>query len=285
MSYWKTITTYLVDWNPTWIKTIELSNWIWKWIIIPRAKLKDAKGRDELNKPAVYFLFWDNEEWEEFAYIWEAENLINKIQNHDSNNKWSWNKVIAFISKDNNLTKADVKYLESKAIERAKKASRYNLQNAVSPVENNLPEYQKSAMDEFLDNIDLLISANWNPILKEIIVNETNIDKLYYCKWPDASATWTYSSEWFLVFKESKTRKKLSKTAWSWINWIQLKLLEEGVLEKFNSEQYIFIKNYLFKSPSTSAGLILSRRANWWLEWKDKGWKTLDDNERKDLKN
>jgi hypothetical protein len=37
--------------------------------------------------------------------------------------------VIAFVSKDNNLTKADVKYLEAKAIEKAKKSNRYILQN------------------------------------------------------------------------------------------------------------------------------------------------------------
>ena len=62
MKYWKTITTYLIDWNPSWIKTVELSNWVWKAIIIPRAKLKDAKQRNELFQPAIYFLFWIDEE-------------------------------------------------------------------------------------------------------------------------------------------------------------------------------------------------------------------------------
>ncbi|MDR2190396.1 MAG: hypothetical protein LBP53_04330 [Candidatus Peribacteria bacterium] len=57
MSYGKTITTYLVDGNATGIKTTELSNRIGKALIIPRAKLKDAKNRPEIEKPALYFLF------------------------------------------------------------------------------------------------------------------------------------------------------------------------------------------------------------------------------------
>lgn len=282
MNYWKTITTYLVDWNPTWIKTIELSNWIWKGIVIPRAKMKDAKTRDELNNPAIYFLFWENENWEKLAYIWEAENVINRIQNHDLNKDF-WDIVIVFISKDNNLTKADVKYLESKAIEKSRQISRYNLQNSVSPIENNLPEYQKSAMDEFLDNVDLLISANGYPILKDISIKNIEDEKIYYCKWPDAYASWNYLSDWFLVFKWSLTRIKLSKTAWNWIKGMQDNLFQDWIIKKENSEQFVFTKDYLFKSPSASAWLILSRRANWWIEWKDKDWKTLDENERKNL--
>lgn len=68
MNYWKTITTYLVDWSPTWIKTIELSNWIWKAILIPRAKLRDVKQRQEVLQSAIYFLFWKNENGNDLAY-------------------------------------------------------------------------------------------------------------------------------------------------------------------------------------------------------------------------
>lgn len=281
MNYWKTITTYLIDWSPTWIKIVELSNWIWKAIIIPRAKLKDVKQRQEVLQPAIYFLFWKDENWDDLAYIWEAENLINRIWNHDTNKNF-WDLVIWFVSKDNNLTKADVKYLEAKTIEKAKKLNRYILQNWVEPIPNNLPEYQKSTMDEFLENIDLLISSIWYPIIKEIKENITK-NNIYFCKWPNADALWYYTDEGFLVQKSSKVRKNTTSTAWNWINWIQKKLLEEKVLEHLSAEELIFSKNYLFNSPSASAGLILWRRANWWLEWKNKEWKTLDEIERKNL--
>lgn len=57
----KTIITYLVDGNPTGIKTAELSNWIGKAIVIPRSKIKEAKDRGEVKQPAIYFLFGEDE--------------------------------------------------------------------------------------------------------------------------------------------------------------------------------------------------------------------------------
>ncbi|EKE26510.1 MAG: hypothetical protein ACD_4C00256G0002 [uncultured bacterium (gcode 4)] len=281
---WKTIVTYLIDWSPTWIKTLELSNWIGKAIVIPRAKLKEAKERKETNQPAIYFLFWKDEQNENIAYIWEAENLVNRLANHDTNKDF-WEIVVAFISKDNNLTKADVKFLESKAIEKAKKINRFILKNGVEPVSNNLPEYQVAAMNEFLENLDLLISAIWYPILKDLELekNAINNKNLYYCKWPSADASWIYFSEWLLVFKWSKSRINVLDTAWFWIKNLQEKLYNEKILKFFNNESYIFNEDYLFKSPSAAAWLILWRSANWWTEWKNNEWKKLDEIERKNL--
>ena len=64
---------------------------------------------------------------------------------------------------------------------------------------------------------------------------------------------------------------------------MQKSLYSEWIIKELNNNKFIFTKDYLFKSPSASASLILSRRANWWLEWKDKNWKTLDENERSNL--
>lgn len=282
MAYWKTITTYLVEWSPTGIKTVELSNWIWKAIIIPRAKLKEAKKRQEVLQPAIYFLFWVDQDWNSLAYIGEAENLINRIWNHDTNKDF-WEIVIGFISKDNNLTKADVKYLEAMAIEKAKRANRYVLQNWVEPIPNNLPEYQISTMNEFLENIDLLISAIWYPIIKELNNKTINNNNLYFCKWPNANATWYYLDDGFYVMKWSKARSKLTLTAWNWIKWMQDTLKMNNIIEFINEDEFIFNEDFKFNSPSASSSFILWRSANWWLEWKNKEWKTLDELERKNF--
>ncbi len=287
MNYWKTITTYLVDWSPTWIKTVELSNWIWKAIIIPRAKLKDVKQRQEVLQPAIYFLFWKDENWNDLAYIWEAENLINRIWNHDTNKDF-WDLVIAFVSKDNNLTKADVKYLEARAIEKAKKLNRYILQNWVEPIPNNLPEYQVSTMNEFLDNIDLLISAIWYPILKEFTKNlklENNDENIYFLKARGAEWKWFLTDEWFIVLKWSKWPIKMidAEVKNKWYAFRNRPLLKDKWIIKEEWENIIFIKDYLFSSPSWAWNLITWRPENWWIVWKNKDWKTLDEIERKNL--
>lgn len=276
---WKTITTYLIDWTSTWLKTIELSNWIWKALFIPRAKLKNAKWRSELIQPWIYFLFWLDDNWNDISYVWEAENLFNRLLNHDSYKDF-WDVAIVFLSKDNNLTKADVKFLESQIILKAKKVNKYILQNTNTPVPNNLPEYQEATMMEFLKNIDLLIASIWYPIIKEVTKSEINSKKVYFCKWPEAEAKWVYLDDWFLVLKWSYCRKSFSKSTWNWLKIIQSKLINNGIISLYGDNKYIFNVDYKFESPSASAWLILWRSANWWTEWKNKEWNTLDDIER-----
>jgi len=66
---WKTIITYLVDWTPTWIKTVEFSNRLIKGISIPRKDFKDI-NIEELSFSWIYFLFGEDEEWNDLVYIW-----------------------------------------------------------------------------------------------------------------------------------------------------------------------------------------------------------------------
>ena len=279
----KTIITYLVDGNPQWIKTVELSNWIGKAISIPRAKLKDAKTRQECSQPALYFLFGKDEEENNISYIWEAENLISRLANHDSNKNF-WDTVIAFVSKDNNLTKADVKFLEASAINQAKKVDRYVLENSVAPVPNNLPEYQESSMVEFLENINTLIASMWYPILKEIEQTKLNNKNLYYLKARWSDAKWIYTEEWFLVLAWSTWPKEMVSSTiknkeYAFRN--RPKLLKQWVIKE-EWDRIVFLQDYLW-SPSSTACLVMWRNANWWTEWKDKYWHTLDENERKNL--
>lgn len=278
----KTIITYLVDWDPNGIKTVELSNRVGKAIVIPRAALKNAKNRKETNQPAIYFLFWKDNHDTDLAYVGEAENLINRITSHETNKDFR-EVAIAFISKDNNLTKADVKFLEAKIIEKAKQAERYELTNSATPVTNNLPEYQMSVMEDFLDEVSLIVSTLWYPILKEIKRFQQQKQQVYTTKWPSADWKWIYTNEWFIVLKWSIARKKHTDTFWG--NYVQLqkKLISTWVLKEINVESFEFTRDCLFKTPTAAANMVLTRQSNWRVERKDKNGKTLDEVERKSL--
>jgi hypothetical protein len=109
------------------------------------------------------------------------------LATHD-NKKDFWDLVIAFISKDNNLTKGDIKYLEARAIQKAKLAKVFLVENSVEPKINNLPEYQIDTMEDFLDNIELLISFLGYPILTEVKIESLKKEVVYTCKGPSALA-------------------------------------------------------------------------------------------------
>ena len=118
----KTISLYLVNGNPNGIICAYLSNWTGQAIKIPRNLLENSKMRNEINRIGVYFLFGFSEENpdEHIVYIGESDNIYNRLVQHTKDEeKLFWIEAIAFSSKDDNLTKGHIKYLEYKLIKSA----------------------------------------------------------------------------------------------------------------------------------------------------------------------
>ncbi len=280
----KTIKLYLVDGEPTGIRTAELSNWDGKAIVIPRNRMKSAKDREEVQSPAVYLLVGaeDNDELLK-VYVGEAETVMTRLAQHETNKDF-WQYAVAFISKSNNLTKAHVKFLESHIIETLSKSGRCRLENHVSPNKVNLPESDQSDMIEFIENLELLTGAlGWNFFRQSSSV--TTAEKIkYYCSGPSAKAEGFMDDEGFIVLKDSYARSKLVESAKAgWVPNIHQKLLSNNILRK-EGDSYYFTQDYLFNSPSAAAAAILACHANGWTVWKTKDGQTLSQIEREELK-
>ena len=128
----KTIKIFLLDGVPTGVKIAEVGNRTIKGIVIPRNRLKIVKDRSDINQPSVYFLIGESEETGEIkVYVGEAENLYKRLITHD-NTKEFWHTVLAFVSKDQNLTKAHVKFLESRCITWERGLYQFQLKNVLT---------------------------------------------------------------------------------------------------------------------------------------------------------
>lgn len=275
----KTIKIFLVDGEPNGLKTVELSNWIGQAIVIPRNKLKAIKNRQDCNKPAVYFLIGkENEEaLLSTAYIGEAENLWDRLITHDSSKNF-WRTAVAFVSKDNNLTKAHVKYLESRCIKLAESVKRFDLENGKKSSLPSLSEADVAEMEEFLTKLKLLLTAVGYPILQEITSKEhTNTsDPLFVCKGKNAIASGRMTNDGFVVYKDSTATTQLSNAVAERNKKNLDKLISNGYLEKKDENLYIFIKDYVFNSPSAASDIILGNSTSGWQKWKTKDKKTLE---------
>ena len=107
---------FLAEGDPASVRTAEISNWTGKAVAGPRSQLDLVLKRDEAAKPGVYFLTGVNPETgKQRVYIGEAEAIRSRIKNHLDRDFWK--TIIFFVSKDENLTKAHIKYLEGKLIE------------------------------------------------------------------------------------------------------------------------------------------------------------------------
>jgi hypothetical protein len=97
-------------------------------------------AREELESAGVYFLLGTNPDTGNAqAYIGEAEVIRDRLKQHKAKALEFWNSIVVFVSKDENLTKAHVRFLENRLWQESKIAGRYELEN-INGSNPKLPE-------------------------------------------------------------------------------------------------------------------------------------------------
>lgn len=271
-NFGKTIKIFLLDGEPNGRMTCELSNWTGKALKIPRKKVKESFDRPELENTGIYILFGksDKSETKELAYIGEAEGIYKRL-NQQLSAKDFWNEALVFISKDENLNKAHIKYLESRLHEIAVKVNRYDLENGNIPPRSTISESDQAEMEEFLDNIKVLVNALGFKIFEELRKDqsiEEQIKSTFYINAArGANAKGQMTNEGFVVLKDSEIATSLTNSFPK--NWISLRqgLIDDGIVIPINNK-FIFKEDYLFSSPSAAAAVVMGRSANGLTEWK-----------------
>ena len=148
------------------LRTAEISNWTGKAVAAPRTEFDDLLNREELEKAGVYILIGSDPITNApRAYIGEAEVIRERLKQHKT--KEFWVSAIVFISKDENLTKAHVRYLESRLLAEAVQVNRFALeQNQAAG--SRLPESDREDMEVFLSRIRQLLPVLGSDILTPI---------------------------------------------------------------------------------------------------------------------
>lgn len=148
------------------LRIAEISNWTGKAVAAPRTDLDALLERDELDSAGIYLLLGtDPESGKDSAYIGEAEAIRDRLRQHKGREFWV--SVVTFISKDENLTKAHVRYLETKLIQEATQVGRFSLENSQTS-RAPLPESDREDMEVFLERIRQLLPVLGSDILTPI---------------------------------------------------------------------------------------------------------------------
>jgi len=271
-----TIKLFLADGKPEGIRTAEISNWTGKAIAGPRSELAELLKREELVSPGVYFLTGvDPETDKPSLYIGEAESVVKRLKKHRERDDWS--QVAVVVSKDENLTKAHIRYLEGALIILANDANHAAVQNSASSGAK-LPESDKAEMDVFLQKIRQLLPILGIDLFKKVDSKNTLDDDILYLKTKGLNATGKRTASGFLVFKGSQAVKDHRPST---IRWAQKReqYMEEGLLV-LKDNHYAFAKDYEFGSPSTAGAIICGGATNGLLSWKNKKGITLKELEK-----
>ena len=273
-----TIKLFLVHGDAKRLRTAELSNWTGKAVAGPRSELEGVLGRDEAAKSGVYFLSGtDSESGKPAVYIGEAESIRDRLRGHLD--KDFWNHVIFFISKDENLTKAHVRYLEGRLIEQAKLAGRSLVMNGQSSG-SKLPESDREDMEIFLERIHQLMPVLGADALLPIgSAPEGSTEKQFLvCEIKGLKATGHLTPTGFVVLKGSQAvlKERASARQYPYTLASRRRLIEDGTLVQ-DGDHLRFTRDSEFSSPSAAATVVHGGSANGLLAWKNRDGKTLKE--------
>jgi hypothetical protein len=269
-----TIKLFLPTGEAAGIRTAEISNWTGKAIAGPRTEIDALLKRSELDSPGVYILIGSDEAGDSRIYIGEAECVKNRLKQHKE--KEFWVQVITFISKDENLTKGHIKYLEAELIKKAIAVGKTTLENSHGG-NAVLPESDIADMEVFLSKLYQLLPVLGTDVFAETTRKKSTASNTLYCaKRGLNGATGQRSPKGFLVFKDSEAIKEETASIPENIKRARERLIEKGVLVDLG-EVYSFSCDYEFSSPSFASSIVRGGASNGLIDWKNKVGKPLKD--------
>jgi len=272
----ETITLFLALGDPKSLRTAEIGGWIGKAFAAPRTELDELLARDELEKPGVYILLGKDPQTDaRRAYIGEAERVRDRLKRHKTIEFWV--SAIIFISKDDSLTEAHVRYLENQLLAEAAQINRFKLEQ-VQAGGAKLPESGVNDMKLFLARIRQLLPILGCDILVPIAqpTAKTQADGVLFCRIKGAEAQGQRTANGFVVFKDSTAvlEERPGAAKYPYAVAKRKQLIADGTLNK-KEGFLVFTKDVEFSTPSAAAGVIHGGTANGLIAWKTEGGKSL----------
>ncbi len=271
-----TIKLFLVHGSPNGLRIAEHSNWSGKAIAAPRTEISELLKRGELDSPGFYLLTGvDPDSGDKAIYIGEAENVSKRLKEHtkENNSKDFWNSVTVFVSKDKNLTKAHIKYLEGILIKLANDNGSSVVMN-LSKSGAKLPESDVAGMDVFLQKCIQLLPVLGVTDFNQTIETPNDKEELLY-KIKGHTATGKRTANGFVVFAGSQAVLECLPSG-KRIKEKREQLIEKGHLKQ-EGDCLVFTKDIEFGSPSTAGSIVGGVSINGLTNWKNSAGKPLKE--------
>lgn len=276
----KKLTVYMIDGTAYGPRLSEIGNWVGKAIYSPRASVNKIIHRTEFENPGIYCLKGDptDEAFGEKIYIGEAENIKSRLKQHLSDPNKDFKELIFFVSKDELLTKTQIKYLESRLIQLAIEAKTAQIDNGNSPSLPTLHEADISDMEYFLEQIKLILPVmGFNFLISSTVTQNVfaevdakiEVRETYFIKTKSFDAIMTETDQGYIIAKGSEAKKSLSNSCTETYRNMRRKLLETKIMIE-SGDILIFAEDAIFSSPSAASNMILGRNSNGFTEWVNK---------------
>ena len=270
----KTIRIYLVDGVPTGILTAEIINWTGQIIVAPRQQLAKLAEREEVKRTGAYCLIGPdpNNPTREMVYVGEGDNVVTRLTAHAKDeSKDFWTRCVVIVSKDQNLTKAHGRFLESRLIQTGQLAGRAVICNGTAPPLPPLPEPDVADMEFFLNQVQMVFPVlGFGFLQPKPIVGPSNGKEspLFTLSVVGAKALAREIGDEFIVLKDSTARKSGLKS-WTSYRTLREQLVADGKLvDSHDANFYKFTEDVSFSSPSAGGAVVNAGNINGRTAWK-----------------
>lgn len=288
----RTVRLFLVEGSPAGLFTAEIMNWTGHVLAGPRSGLNKFLARPELDRTGIYFLFGRAPEDPDTAsvYIGESDNVRKRLTRHNvSEDNAFWERTCVVTSKDQNITKAHGRYLESRLIAIAAEAGRASLANSTAQPPQPLPEADQSDMEFFIGQIRLILPVlgfeflrakpkvsrpeTLSPAPAQSPTAENPVFEIVSRKW-NLKAEAVEVGDEFVVLAGSQAVTAWQQSRSHRHNYSKLhdRLVQQGKLKVEGAgDLATFQEDTPFSSPSAASAIVFGRADNGRTSWRVKG--------------
>jgi hypothetical protein len=272
----RTLKLYLVDGTPSGVITAELGVSSVRAAVASRTALPELIRREEASRTGVYLLVGPDPDMpgRQRVYIGEGDQVKTRLAAHDADeSKEFFTRVVLIVSKDENLTKAHGRYLESRIIAAVRGTGRAKLANGTEPPFKGLPEAEIADMERALDELEILLPVLGFDVLRPAghevaapaegkpstspISSVSSDDATFIFTESGTNAKAREASGEFVVLAGSVARRNETPSCDEGIKRRRAHLVEEGALAPTDDENFLrFTRDIAFESPSGAAGVV-----------------------------
>jgi hypothetical protein len=279
------VNVFIPSGDPDGIRFVEKSNCTGRGLVIPRALYSEGRKLEELDRTGVYLLVSRNEVLTPMTlYVGEGDPVKDRLEKHDKEKDF-WTHAVVFTSKDANLNKAHVQWLESRLVDLAGRAKQSILQNIKRPLPPSLSAAEEAFAENFLDDILLCLPIMGYSLFEDPAAAAANAGPAgavtLFLKSKGVAASGVDTPSGFVVRMGSKAvgDDKVVPSMAEYIPHVKDRrdqLIRQGVLAA-DGDAFVFTQDYTFGSPSTAASVVMGRNSNGRIDWKTADGKTLKE--------
>jgi len=267
------IQIFIVGGDSAGLRIVEKTNWNGRGLICPRSSFAKVKKRQEFKKAGVYALIGppDSSELTK-VYIGEGDPVLPRLEQHHAEKEF-WTNLVFFHSKDENLNKAHIQYLESRLVDIASKAKRCQLENGNIPALPSLSDAATAECEGFLEELLLCAPVVGVSFFEIPPVAEVKATKLFL-ETKGIKAEGYESEDGFVVLSGSRASTDEAHSIEPRTKSLRDALKQRGILVP-DGDSLRLTQDYTFNSPSLAASVFSANNISGREWWKDDQGRTL----------